>query len=111
MNAAPFTDLDRSIGSPLGDFRGVIFVNTSFGHRSADAGSLIALRPRRTTVPRRPTSPAREADVDKREHTFAAVRAIGRALPDVEVTTAWGEPALSDAGSPRGAARPSPGRG
>jgi hypothetical protein len=26
--------------------------------------------------------------------TFAAVEAIGRALPDVEVTTAWGQPAL-----------------
>ena len=26
--------------------------------------------------------------------TFAAVKAIGRALPDVEVTTAWGKPAL-----------------
>ena len=29
-----------------------------------------------------------------REGTFAAVEAIGRALPDVEVTTAWGQPAL-----------------
>jgi hypothetical protein len=27
-------------------------------------------------------------------HTFAAVEAIGRALPNVEVTTAWGQPAL-----------------
>jgi hypothetical protein len=27
-------------------------------------------------------------------HTFAAVEAMGRALPDVEVTTAWGQPAL-----------------
>ena len=26
--------------------------------------------------------------------TFAAVKAIGRALPDVQVTTAWGKPAL-----------------
>jgi hypothetical protein len=43
---------------------------------------------------RRPISSAREADGDKREHTFAAVEAIGRALPDVEVTTAWGQPAL-----------------
>ena len=45
-------------------------------------------------MPRRPISSAREADRDKREHTFAAVEAIGRALPDVEVTTAWGQPAL-----------------
>jgi hypothetical protein len=45
-------------------------------------------------MPRRPISSAREADGDKREHTFAAVEAIGRALPDVEVTTAWGQPAL-----------------
>ena len=43
---------------------------------------------------RRPASPAREADGDEREPTFAAVAAIGRALPDVEVTTAWGQPAL-----------------
>ena len=27
--------------------------------------------------------------------TFAAVEAIGRTLPDVEVTTAWGQPALT----------------
>ena len=27
-------------------------------------------------------------------HTFAAVEAIGRKLPDVEVTSAWGQPAL-----------------
>src|SRR5947199_4478758 len=46
-------------------------------------------------MPRRPTSSARESDGDKRRaHTFAAVEAIGRALPDVEVTTAWGQPAL-----------------
>ena len=46
-------------------------------------------------MPRRPTSSAREEDGDKhRGHTFAAVEAIGRALPDVEVTTAWGQPAL-----------------
>ena len=46
-------------------------------------------------MPRRPTSSAREGDGDKRRgHTFAAVEAIGRALPDVEVTTAWGQPAL-----------------
>jgi len=30
----------------------------------------------------------------ERGHTFAAVEAIGRALPNVEVTTAWGKPAL-----------------
>jgi hypothetical protein len=29
-----------------------------------------------------------------RRHTFKTVEAIGRALPDVEVTTAWGQPAL-----------------
>jgi hypothetical protein len=46
-------------------------------------------------MPRRPASSARERDGDKRSgHTFAAVEAIGRALPDVEVTTAWGQPAL-----------------
>ena len=46
-------------------------------------------------MPRRPTSSAREGDGDKRSgHTFAAVEAIGRAVPDVEVTTAWGQPAL-----------------
>lgn len=27
-------------------------------------------------------------------HTFTAVEAIGRDLPDVEVTTSWGQPAL-----------------
>jgi hypothetical protein len=31
---------------------------------------------------------------ERRGHSFAAVEAIGRALPDVEVTTAWGQPAL-----------------
>ena len=46
-------------------------------------------------MPRIPTSSAREGDGDKRRgHTFAAVEAIGGALPDVEVTTAWGQPAL-----------------
>jgi hypothetical protein len=46
-------------------------------------------------MPRRPASSAREGDGDKRRrYTFAAVEAIGRALPDVEVTTAWGQPAL-----------------
>jgi hypothetical protein len=44
---------------------------------------------------RRPTSSARDGDRDKRRgHTFTAVEAIGRALPDVEVTTTWGQPAL-----------------
>ena len=47
-------------------------------------------------MPRRPTSSAREGDGDKRSgHTLATVEAIGRALPDVEVTTAWGQPALT----------------
>jgi hypothetical protein len=36
-------------------------------------------------MPRKPTSS---------RHTFAAVEAIGRTLPHVEVTTAWGQPAL-----------------
>jgi hypothetical protein len=29
-----------------------------------------------------------------RGHTFATVEAIGRTLPDVDVTTSWGQPAL-----------------
>ncbi len=29
-----------------------------------------------------------------RAHTFKTVEAIGRGLPDVEVTTTWGKPAL-----------------
>jgi hypothetical protein len=29
-----------------------------------------------------------------RSHTFKTVEAIGRALPDVEVTTTWGKPTL-----------------
>jgi hypothetical protein len=29
-----------------------------------------------------------------RAHAFKTVEAIGRTLPDVEVTTAWGQPAL-----------------
>jgi hypothetical protein len=46
-------------------------------------------------MPRRLTSSTPEGDGDKRRgHTFAAVEAIGRALPDVEVTAAWGQPAL-----------------
>ena len=46
-------------------------------------------------MPRRPTSSAHDGDGDtRRRHTFAAVEAIGRTLPDVEVTTAWGQPAL-----------------
>ena len=44
---------------------------------------------------RRPTSSTREQNGHKhRGHSFAAVEAIGRALPGVEVTTAWGQPAL-----------------
>jgi hypothetical protein len=47
-------------------------------------------------MPRKFASSAREGDADKRRgYTFAAVEAIGRALPDVEVTTAWGQPALN----------------
>jgi len=46
-------------------------------------------------MPKRPTSSARAGESDNRRgHTFAAIEAIGRALPDVEVTTAWGQPAL-----------------
>jgi hypothetical protein len=46
-------------------------------------------------MPRTPTSSSSGADDGKRRgHTFAAVERIGRALPDVEVTTAWGQPAL-----------------
>jgi hypothetical protein len=46
-------------------------------------------------MPRKPVSPPRKGDGDKRRgHTFAAVEAIGRGLPDVQVTTAWGQPAL-----------------
>ena len=46
-------------------------------------------------MPKRSTASAREKDGDKRRrHTFAAVEAIGRALPYAEVTTAWGQPAL-----------------
>src|SRR3954464_4384438 len=47
-------------------------------------------------MPRRPISSPREGGDGRkrRRHAFAAVEAIGRALPDVEVTTAWGQPAL-----------------
>ena len=46
-------------------------------------------------MPRRLTSSAGAGDgPTRRAHTFAAVEAIGRALPNVEVTTAWGQPAL-----------------
>jgi hypothetical protein len=46
-------------------------------------------------MPRSTTSSARDGNRSKRRgHTFAAVEAIGRDLPDVEVTTAWGQPAL-----------------
>ena len=48
---------------------------------------------------RKRTSPASDKAADKsRGHTFAAVETIGRALPDVEVTTAWGKPALKTRG-------------
>ena len=44
---------------------------------------------------RRLTSSARDESGDERRgHTFVAVEAIGRALPNGEVTTAWGQPAL-----------------
>jgi hypothetical protein len=44
---------------------------------------------------RRLTSSARAGDgATRRGRTFEAVEAIGRALPDVEVTTGWGQPAL-----------------
>ena len=46
-------------------------------------------------MPRRLTSSTGAGDdATRRGHTFAAVEAIGRALPDVKVTTAWGQPAL-----------------
>ena len=46
-------------------------------------------------MPRRPTSSAGQGVGEKRRgHSFAAVEAIGRALPGVDVTTAWGQPAL-----------------
>lgn len=43
---------------------------------------------------RLPSSASEEGGDKRRGHTFAAVEAIGRALRDVEVTTAWGQPAL-----------------
>ena len=46
-------------------------------------------------MPRRPTSSARDGDGDtRRRHTFAAVEAPDLTMSDVEVTTAWGQPAL-----------------
>jgi hypothetical protein len=46
-------------------------------------------------MPRKRNSSPRASDGDTRSgHTFAAVEAIGRTLPDVDVTTAWGHPAL-----------------
>jgi hypothetical protein len=45
-------------------------------------------------MPRRPPSSRKADDDTRRGHTFAEVEAIGRTLPDVEVTTAWGQPAL-----------------
>lgn len=45
-------------------------------------------------MPKLPSS-ARSAAGDKRRgHSFAAVEAIGRTLPDVAATTAWGQGAL-----------------
>ena len=70
-------------------------MNTSFGHRSAEAGPSIARRLQRTTSAEKTHFISARWDGDKRRgHTFAAIEAIGRALPDVEVTTAWGQPAL-----------------
>jgi hypothetical protein len=114
-DVAPTTNTNRAGGSParirpsyvsgatfqvgrtrsLGDFRGVLFENTSFGHTPAEAGFSIGRRLQRRLMPRKPTSSARQGVGDKRRgHSFAAVEAIGRALPDVEVTTAWGQPAV-----------------
>ena len=45
-------------------------------------------------MPRSPSSARHGVGGKRRGHSFAAVEAIGRALPDVEVTTAWGQPAL-----------------
>jgi hypothetical protein len=48
-------------------------------------------------MPKRSVSSARGARVAaamRRGHTFRAVAAIGRALPDVEVTTTWGQPTV-----------------
>jgi hypothetical protein len=46
-------------------------------------------------MPRRSTAREREKPAGTHGvHTFATVEAIGRTLPDVEVTSAWGQPAL-----------------
>ena len=46
-------------------------------------------------MPRRLASSTGEGNGHtRRGNTFAAVEAIGRTLPNVEVTTAWGQPAL-----------------
>ena len=69
-------------------------MNKSSGHRSAEAGPSIARRLQRTTSAEKTHFISARWDGDKRRgHTFAAIEAIGRALPDVEVTTAWGQPA------------------
>ena len=68
-------------------------LNTSFGHRSAEAGPSIARRFQRTTNAEKTHFISTEGDGDiRRGHTFAAVEAMGGALPDVEVTTAWASP-------------------
>jgi hypothetical protein len=43
---------------------------------------------------KRPSSDRAPRDATRRGHTFATVEALGRALPDVEVTTAGGQVAL-----------------
>jgi hypothetical protein len=45
-------------------------------------------------VPKKLTSSRRAGRPAGRGQTVAAVEAIGRTLPDVEVTTSWGSPAL-----------------
>ena len=56
---------------------------------------MIGLRLRRTTNAEKTRVSSSRRDGDKRRgYTFAAVEAIGRGLPDVEVTTAWARPAL-----------------
>ena len=71
-------------------------MKTSFGHRSApEARPSIARRLQSTTNAEKTHFISTRRDGETRRwHTFAAVEAIGRALPDVEVTTAWGQPAL-----------------
>src|SRR4030095_7539519 len=79
----------------MATFGGVIFENTSFGHTPAEAGPSIGRRLQRRRMPRKQASSVRQGGGEKRRgEPSAAVEAIGRALPDVEVTTAWGQPAL-----------------